>query len=62
MKNKKAAFFDFAPIYREKIPVNDEIYSKIGTKMGYNGKYCKSKNASSMIFPQKSPAKLEQRE
>ena len=62
MKETEVTFFDFAPIYREIFPVNDEICSKTNTKMEYNGKYCKSKNASSMIFPQKSPVKPEQRE
>ncbi len=37
MKNKKAAFFDFAPIDREMFPVNDKICSKISTKIEYNG-------------------------
>ncbi len=37
MKKKKATFFDFAPIYREIFPVNNEICSKISTIIEYNG-------------------------
>ena len=59
MKEKKDTFFDFASIYREKIPVNDEICSKTSTKMGYDGIKRKYSNLSPHIFPQKSPAKSE---
>ena len=62
MKNKKAAFFDFAPIDREIFPVNDEICSKTSTKIGYDGIKRKYRNLSSYIFRQKSPVKSEQRE
>ena len=62
MKERRAIFFDFASIYRKKIPVNDEICSKTSTKMGYDGIKRKYRNLSPHIFPQKSPAKAEQRE
>ena len=62
MKNKKAAFFDFTPIYREIFPVNDKICSKTSTKIGYDGIKRKYRNLSSYIFRQKSPVKVEQRE
>ena len=62
MKEKQDTFFDFASIYREKIPVNDEICSKTSTKMEYNGNQYKYRNLSPYIFRQKSPVKVEQRE
>ena len=62
MKGMRAAFFNFASIYRKKIPVNDEICSKTSTKMEYNGNQYKYRNLSPYIFRQKSPVKVEQRE
>ena len=62
MKEKKDTFFDFASIYREKIPVNDEFCAKTSTKIEYNGNQYKYRNLSPYIFRQKSPVKVEQRE
>ena len=62
MKETEVTFFDFAPIYREIFPVNDEICSKTSTKMEYDGIKCKYRHPSSHIFRQKSPVKSEQRE
>ncbi len=62
MKERRANFFDFTPIYREKIPVNDEICSKISTEMGYDGIKYKYRHPFPHIFRQKSPVKPEQLE
>ncbi len=57
MKGMRATFFNFVPIYRKKIPVNDEICSKTSTKMGYDGIKRKYRNLSPHIFRQNSPVK-----
>ena len=62
MKGMRATFFNFVPIYRKKIPVNDEICSKTSTKMEYDGIKRKYRHPFPHIFRQKSPVKSEQRE
>ena len=61
-EGNKGSFFDFARIYREKFPVNDEICSKSSTKIGYDGIKGKYRHPFPHIFLQKSPVKAEQRE